>query len=613
MSVNLVPEDDLRAALRPCRVDPNTFEAAVRQRLKAAHAQRADDPLARVSPLLRSAAAFLPLEVLAGCKGTAAAAKLAPAGGAYKLLSYLAFPAISLFVLLGATIFSISKIRSIQDHTGAGLSDQQAIQAAIRAWWQRYRWSAIVVFVATMLLMLFGATWLLFVFYLISFGLLLLVLASFAKVGLGNRQVIGRSCGMGLMFLGQGAMISGIGYREIHFLDQQLVSAIFYGGVLVLLPFISGGSQLTGNYKSEITRRNTAFNQRLAFGFIFVLLAPLMAWMMSTILWPATPSRIKHYVESFATAPYSSASWGNWEIVARWAIDSKLDPDLSTPRRLLAEEISGKQDRYILSSALRVGLLPADQVGQLKVYETMRRSLIVAPPRGLSPQVITPLAQYDWVIRAAVLRDDLSPQERDLLEQRLHATFENMSNDKYVVLETALRVTQLLDVIGRPIDRDQYRGQIHDWLRKFHTKDTGGFQIAGGFKQYLIWPAWAWFGQPGSLEATSYAVELMEIYGIPDDLDLIWVRSFLRPLATRKISDEQWIAAATLARLNHLPGVMRPTWLEVLYYERTLVAAAILVGLCFYATFSSPKLKASVPANGSSPPDPQNTVDGQAG
>ena len=32
------------------------------------------------------------------------------------------------------------------------------------------------------------------------------------------------------------------------------------------------------------------------------------------------------------------------------------------------------------------------------------------------------------------------------------------------------------------------------------------------------------------VKATSFAVELMEIYGIPDDLDLNWVRSFLRPL-----------------------------------------------------------------------------------
>ena len=141
-------------------------------------------------------------------KATAAAAKLAPAAGAYKLLSYLAFPAISLFVLLGATVFSVAKIRSIQDENGSGLSDQEAIREALGEWWRRHKWGAGLVFAATMLLMLVGATWLLFLFYIISFGLLLFVLASLAKLGLGNRLVIGRSCLMGLMFLGQAAVMS---------------------------------------------------------------------------------------------------------------------------------------------------------------------------------------------------------------------------------------------------------------------------------------------------------------------------------------------------------------------------------------------------------------------
>ena len=88
--------------MRPYRVDPETFEAGVRERLKAAQKERVEDPLARLSPLLRCAAAFLPLQLVTGCKLPATAAKVAPAAGAYKLLSYLAFPAISLFVLLGA-------------------------------------------------------------------------------------------------------------------------------------------------------------------------------------------------------------------------------------------------------------------------------------------------------------------------------------------------------------------------------------------------------------------------------------------------------------------------------------------------------------------------------
>jgi hypothetical protein len=648
MSVNPVSEDDLYAALRPNRVDADAFELAVRQRLTMVQKQRAADPLARLSPLLKCAAAFLPIEILAGCRVPSTATKLAPAGGAYKLLSYLAFPAISLFVLLGATIFSISKIRRIQNENDSELSNQDAIREATHEWWRRHKWGAIAVFVATLTLMVVGATWILFLFYLISFGLLVIVLGTFAKLGLGNRQMIGQSCLMGLMFLAQATMMVGIGDQEIHFVDQKLVSAIFLIGVLGLVPFVMGNSQLAGPRVEKFPRwiwvavvaqvlvtlllvgvawsffhsvllvaillvgalvpvattvyrarmagqRMERVPQRLALGLMVILLLPLLAWLMNSVLWPTTPSRIKHYVESFEDdSPLAVVRWRHWEIVARWAIESNLDPDLTHPRRLLAEEISGKQDRFILSSALRTGLLSADQVGQLKEYEELRRSLVVVPP-GVKPQVISSLAQFDWVIRASVLHNDLSPQERDVLEKRLHVTLEELSKspfDQSDVLETALRVTQLLDLIERPIDRDQYRGQIHGWLRKFHSTKGGGFQLAGGFKQYLASPV-------GSLETTSHGVELMEIYGYPDGLDLNWVRAFLRPLSYRPM-DERWMAAATLDRLNHLPGVTRPTWLEVMYYERTLLAAAVLAGLCIYATVSSPKLKTTDPANSSS-------------
>jgi hypothetical protein len=65
------------------------------------------------------------------------------------------------------------------------------------------------------------------------------------------------------------------------------------------------------------------------------------------------------------------------------------------------------------------------------------------------------------------------------------------------------------------------------------------------------------------------------------------VRSFLRPKFLR-FGDQTYLAAATLARLNALPGVASPTWLDYVYCERSLIMALLLVGLCIYATLSSP-------------------------
>lgn len=569
MSVNPIPESSLRSALRPCRVDADVFEAAVLQRLTVAMMQQAVNPFARFSPLLKSAAAFIPLEILAGCKAVPASARLAPVAGGLKVLSYLAFPAISLFVLLGATIFSVTKIRSLREPDGSGLGDEQALHVAIALWWRRNRWGAGLLFAATLALAIIGATELLFLFYLMSFGLLLYVLATFAKAGLGNRAVIGRSCMLGLMLLGQAAGISGIGIQSIHFLDQTLVSAVFFGGVLLLLPLVAG--------------RRMVGPRRHMTGVVLIsaIVIPLMIWMMNPILWPATPLRMKHYVESFVPTHFPTVRWPRWEIVTRWLIESKLDPDLTPARRQMTAQIQDEPNPFILGTALRVGLLDPDQIRHLKEFERSRHSLVDELPRGLKPQIITSLSQLDWVIRGAVLNDRLTSAERDRLELRLHATLDDLSTAQADVLESALRVTQLLELIHRPVDRERYRGKIHDWLRKLHTLKTGGFQLAGGFTQYQTTHA------VGSLISTAHAVELMEYYGVPEGLELNWVRSFLRPTVFR-FSDDKWVAAATLGRLDHLPGVSRPGWFEFLYYERSLVAAMVLVGLCFYATLISP-------------------------
>jgi hypothetical protein len=316
-------------------------------------------------------------------------------------------------------------------------------------------------------------------------------------------------------------------------------------------------------------------------GLLAVILVPLSAWLLSPILWPATPARIKAHVESFHEAPHSTASWRQWEIVARWAIESKLDPDLSGARTLLAREISGEQNPFILGNAFDIGLIRADQIRLLRDYESRRHSLFDDPYHLQEKRPILSLSQEDWVIRASILLGNLTAQERDYLEKRLLTTLDGLSVSPYDVIAEALLVTRLLEAIGRPVEPARYRDRVHDWLRKFHSMSGGGFQLAGGFKPYLN-------SSVGSVDTTAYAVELMETYGIPDGLDINWVRSFLKPMPLIRQSEEKWIAAVSLDRLNHLPDVRRPTWPEILYYERSLIAAMVLVGLCLYATLSSP-------------------------
>ena len=573
MSVNLTSDESLHAALRPYRVDTAAFEAAVRQRLEAASVQRQNDPVARLPPFLRCAASVLPLPLLTGGKLSGAAAGLAPAAGGYKLLAYLALPAISLFVLLGAAVFSILKIRSIQQGNLAD-ADLAATRQAVDAWWRRYRPIGIAILGATVILPILGLTWVLFVAYVISFGLLLLMLSSFARIGLGNRVVIGQSCLTGLVFLMQVAGIASGADNSIHFFNQSLLIAIFGGGVLILLAILSVSSWRAARPIDGIKYWSLRV---LAAAAIFFLV-----WLVSPSFRSATPAQIKNHVESFDKAPYSSASWSDWEFPARWAVESGLNPDLTGPRRLLVEEIAGEQNPFVLGSAFRVGLVESQQLEQLATLNRRLASLIHGPIFENEP--ISSVQQFDWVIRAAVQADRLSATQRDDLASRLRATLDYEAHLSIAELKPLLRVTRLLDVIDRPIDRNQVRPMMHDRLREFHSLGSGGFQPAGGFKAYSN-------SDTGSMDATACAVELMEIYGIPDGLDLNWVRSYLRPSLTA--SPDRWIAAVTLDRLNRLPDATRPNWVDYCYYERSLMAAVVLVGLCIYATLLSPMPKAT--------------------
>jgi len=633
MPVNLVAEDDLRQALRPYRCDADSFEAGIRQRLAAADAQPAPDPLVGVSPLLRSAAAFLPLGILVGCKTAPSGVREAPAGWGHLLLGYLAFPAISLFFLLGAAIFSVLGLRSLKGENNRELDDLDARNEAIRKWWSDNKRGAQAVFAISLVLAFIGKAWLLFLLYVVSFGILLYVVAAFARRGLGDRAFVARACASGLMLLGQLAAFGGIGLQDIHFLDQRLVAALFFAGGLILLPFglpalpapeaktaklpiwiwflipvtlglllkawLAGPSKealvlgvilmilAAWGFRAVAAGWRIGTSVRVALALALLVQVPLIAWLTNSILLPATPARIRNSVESFDHAEYSTVSWRWWEIAAEWVRRSAPDLDLSKPRGLLAQEIAGDQNPFILGTAMRVGLLQSDQVVQLKYYSVLLRDLVAERPLGLKPQIITSLEQYDWVIRAAVLRNDLSPEERNRLQQRLQATLNEQWGNPHLVLSDVLRVTQLLELLGRPVDVDHERARVHDLLRTFHTKHGGGFQLAGGFRKYSPSVSESAASLPGDLEPTADAVELMETYGIPAGLDLNWVRSFLRPSISRR-SGDQWAAAATLDRLNHLPGAPQPTWTDRLYHERPLLAALVLVGLCLYATLCSP-------------------------
>ena len=567
MPVDLIPEEQLRLALSVYRVDPAKFESAVRERTNAAAGQEID-PLATMSPLLRVAASLLPVEVLTAGQSSGTAVQSASIAGVLsKFLGVVAFPAISVFVLLGAAVFGIAGVRRIRNANGATASGEEVLRATVKQWWRDHRRGGWLLLAVTIALAWYGATSILFLGYIVSILILLYVLKSFAKIGIGNRLIVGQSCISGLLFLGQTAGFAGIGDQEIHLIDPMLLVPVSFAGALVISVVMAHGS------KTKVLVPRT--------GMFAVLALALAVWFMNPILWPATPARINDYVESFDRAEFSSASWRSWEIVTSGALKSGADLDLSRPRRLLSQELSDQQTPVlpmILGSAFHAGLVAADQVSQIRDYESRLRTLLAQPVSDR----ISPLDFNDWLIRAALLRGDLTPEQRDYLVERLHVTLRSfLTRPNPGTLQEPLLATELLEVLGRSVNPVLYGADMQALLVRFHAKTGGGFRRAGGFKLFenLF---------DGEIEATSDAVRLMEIYGIPKDFDMNWVRSFLRP-SWIDFSPQKWIAAVTLDRLNRLPGITRPSWYQTIYYERSFLAALILISLCIYATVISPR------------------------
>ncbi len=575
MPVELIDEQELYEALRPYRPDRAAFELGVQDYLRGRAALAEQDPIRDLPPLARAAAAVLPLPLLTG----KAAGPTTATGVIEKIFGILLFPAVSFFLLLGASFFSYSAVRNTKRVDDSEPRSAQYYEAAIKSWWREHRLAAFLVWGVALLLIVLGATDWLFFFFIVSLALVVAVVRGLAARQLGNRQLLAGSLMTALILLAQGTGSISIGDGNIHFLDQRVVSIPFWLGVI----YMGGTIALSPSVDPNRFRRHA---QRFGIAAAAFILVPLMFWSASSILWTTTPGSIRRHVEAFDRAKFHSATWQQWEIPARWAIEAGLSPDLTKPRALLAQEVAGKQDPYVLGSAFRTGLVHPEQVAELRDFQRRRDSLLGAPDSTRSernsPWVSGPISspgQQDWVIRALILIDELSDADRDHLAARLHATLQASLGKEFDTLEDVLTVTQLLAAIDRPVRPEQYRKQVHNLLRDRHTTNWGGFALAGGFSKYGNFRR----SDPAS---TADAVELMQIYGVPEGLDLNWVRSYAKPRALGMSS--RWTNAVTRQRLAAIPGVQPPTWWQWLYYERNLLAAVVLVGLCIYAVWLSP-------------------------
>lgn len=99
----------------------------------------------------------------------------------------------------------------------------------------------------------------------------------------------------------------------------------------------------------------------------------------------------------------------------------------------------------------------------------------------------------------------------------------------------------------------------------------------------------------GSASWEVWAIELMQIYGVPRGVDLAALRSYLRPsflaglpFIGKSLQNRAMVAYACKARLESIPGIAPLSWLDYVRAEVHLISSILFFALCAYAIFASP-------------------------
>jgi hypothetical protein len=195
-------------------------------------------------------------------------------------------------------------------------------------------------------------------------------------------------------------------------------------------------------------------------------------------------------------------------------------------------------------------------------------------------------AKVSCLIHGLVMRGELSEEHRDFLAERLSATMQALSTEQagYVLAEQ-LAATKLSRVIDRPLEIDSHRQQVHQTLANLQRLDSRLGVRRGGFASTSTLDF-------SDAQATADALELMQVFGVSEELDIDALRSYLRPTAhDQRLRDQAATRVVSLQRLESLPEVPPITWRDFLAHEQNLIMAILFAVLCVVATLGAPKLR----------------------
>lgn len=633
-NVDLIDENEIRAALKPLRPDVAAFRSGVHRRLEMAanrlsEAQQQsanENSNPRQSDWLRIAASFAPIHLLSRSVGSnIAPISFAAVSLGKKLVIVLAFPVLCFF-MIGLTAIGMLRIRAAQKGQIASDIDTEQARRATSQWWISYGWIAAIVFMITLVAPFLGWTTPLMIAFVCSGFAAVSFVRALAKENLVERSLIGGMCVAGLGLLGQ--LSQTFSTHSTQVLDPNLVTGVLFAGAFMIASFVRplawdrptdkyglgkwtrigliaflvinvfGLAYLAYALESYILLIGIAIVVT-AIAFVFtnrrfrpsitrlpivggLLISGLTMAVSTQSYWRGvTASSIRTYVESFDGSQLGL--WDDWADAAKWLDETSEGFD----KQLVARHFQKELDRnpqtrdWMLTAAVRSSLLSGAEMGSYSDITADRKRLV---DQQYIEQPIVNLKGDYYRIAAIAVDQDLSAADKDVLTHRLMVNWNQLdsSDFDYDRLKSALLVTELINKLGGNVQLNQRTADVHRWLLSNQITEQTSFRSGGGF--YITQQA-----PDSDRRATLAAISLMETYGLPPALDLLQLRFYLRPNFLYDITAFDYVPKMIARdKLNHLSDAPPLKAIDYLRTDLPLWLSILLVLLLSYATFSSP-------------------------
>jgi hypothetical protein len=578
----LVEESVLREALKPHRPDPHAFREAVERKIAEREKQRAQNDqriqsVVAKSPLLRRAAAILPPGFLPDSVIATSAGAAAKWGFWKSLPALLAFPATVLAMLLTTFVVGVRSVGALQGRGDLREGTRKALaRAEIARWWKKHTAAILLVYgLAFYLIENDRAFELVMGVLVVSMLCLVLLLRELSRANLAARSQVGNLCCR--MLFGICAYMWMASHRAIW---EPLG---WFGVVLLLVGIVAGGvacSALSTSDETGSATGRTWWRQSELYRGV-LLLVVLVA---GAGVWGFTSHDLFEYAAHLARPGESHPDLPGLATEVGWLRrNGCAEPDLTATRTAFLATLKNDDLRTEdLDAATQLGWLGHDEWESLepRVIHLQFQNWL----EGTGPD--HPFTNMDFALRGLVVLGKLTPSDRDRAAQRILSKWPGESQP--FNLAAMQDVCASLDIIGCGDLLESRRTNVLRTLGSCWVTYADRFNKGGGFTY-----------APEVLDrsdtrATEAAVELMMRFGVPKEIDLRRVRTYLLFETQRMlIRDELKLrklpsgAIALLDLERHLPPP-KPSLAEILPSLSILIGCLLLVVFCLYATLRAP-------------------------